>query len=272
MIAHFGAEELERRLIEFLQEGAREPLSLIGEMIEPQTARELLQEVIPARIEVRSICARRIAAVAAAPHASFDNWSEYFCNRAARRLGLGRVIAINFRDQDRRKIPLSIGRHIHVNRPFESDGPGEPERETERAREIHEEYLAALCQASGRETLPMDLLVEFHSHRQTPFHGSAATGLSADRARELADAYQTRREREPRLPELRIEPLHELQWRAEAAKAYGSLRAEVARCGLHIEIPREMRLSEPLRSACSEALIASIAPLLDSLEETSHRR
>lgn len=212
-----------------------------------------------------------MAAVAAAPHTRFDNWSEYFCNRAAKLLGLGRVIARNFRDLDGMGIPVSIGRHVHVNRPFESDGPGEPERETPRARRVHEEYLAALRQASGRETLPMDFLVEFHSQRQTPFLEIATTGFSNDFAQELFDAYLDRRAREPLLPVLRIEPLHELQWRAEMAKAHGSLRPEVTAHGLHVEIPRDTRRAEKFRAACSPALIALIASLLERIESRSPR-
>lgn len=241
-------------------------LSLHGIEISSQSAREILQELIPASIEVRGVCSRSVAVVAAAPHTRFDNWSEYFCNRAASKLGLGRVIATNYRDQDGKRIPVSIGRHIHVNRPFESDGPGELERETTRAREIHEKYLAALRQASGRETLPMDLLVEFHSQRQTPFLEIATTGLPRELAQVLSEVYRDRRASEPLLPELRIEPLHELQWRAEMAKARGSLRPEVTAHGMHVEIPRNTRRAETFRAACSAALVAMIASLLERLE------
>ncbi|MDD5088632.1 MAG: hypothetical protein PHI18_07535 [bacterium] len=259
-------DDFPAQLFAFLA-GDDEEFRLVGgKILTREAARQLLQELIPAEIEVRGVCTRSISAVAAAPHVSFDNWSEYFCNRTARTLGLGRVIATNFRDQDGLRIPVSIGRHIHVNRPFESNGPGKPERETERARRVHEQYLAALRQASGRAGLPMDLLVEFHSHRRTPFLEIATVGLTSDLAHELAGVYRSRRVRTPLLPELRIEPLDELQLRAESAKTNGSLRPAVATCGLHVEIPRETRREETFRAAGSAALIELLSLLLERME------
>lgn len=260
---------MKARLFAFLAKSSISPLRLGDETISVETARALLRELIPATIEVRDVCTASLAVVAAAPHVSFDNWSEYFCNRVARRLGLGRVIAQNFRDHDPHSIPVSIGRFLHVNRPTESKGPGRRERETERALAAFEEYTAALARASGRERLPLDLLIEFHSHRRSARIEIATTGVSNALASHLCERYAKRRTRTDCLPPLRVEPLHRLTLAARAAKQVGSLQVSVTRCALHIEIPSEGRHSEEARTACSDALVELVNETIQRVNSTS---
>lgn len=259
------SDDLKSQLFAFLGSDSPEFSMLGGQKLSHENARELLQELIPAGIEVRGTNRREIAAVAAAPHVSFDNWSEYFCNRIARRLRIGWVIAKNFRDQHVQTIPVSIGRHIHVNRPTESNGPGRSERETERAHDAYNRYLAALAEASGRNELPIDLLIELHSHHRTPDLEIASAGLTESQASELADLYELRRVKRPLLPEMKIAPLHPLRLTADAARCSGSIRTEIAKVALHIEVPREARQSEDARRSMCAALIAVSETLLQNL-------
>jgi hypothetical protein len=258
-------DDLKSQLFAFLGSDSREFPMLGGRRLSREQARELLLELIPAVIEIRGVCRRAAAAVAAAPHVSFDNWSEYFCNRIARKLRIGWVVARNFRDQHAQTIPISIGRHVHVNRPTESDGPGHDERETERAREVHRRYLSALAKASGRAELPLDVLVELHSHHRTPDLEIATAGLTVEEARELAEEYERRRIKHPALPELRIAPLHTLRLTADNARREGSIRTGVARVALHIEVPREARQNESARRVMCAALIMMTETLIRRL-------
>jgi hypothetical protein len=253
--AVWHTDDLKNQLFAFLG-GDAEEFSTLSGRLSRQQARELLQELIPATIEVRGVCRRSVAAVCAAPHVSFDNWSEYFCNRIARRLHIGWVVAKNFRDQHALTIPVSIGRHIHVNRPTESDGPGQAERETLRARDAHQRYLSALREASGAKELPVDLLIEIHSHHRTPDLEIATAGLTADLARKLSDVYEQHRAKHLMLPELKIAPLHTLRLTADNARRDGSIRSEVARVALHVEVPREARQNENVRGMMCAALTA----------------
>lgn len=265
LLAVWRADDLKGQLFAFLGSDAPEFRSLGGRRLSREQVRELLQELIPATIDVRGVCRRPVAAVSAAPHVSFDNWSEYFCNRIARRLRIGWVVARNFRDQHSQTIPVSIGRHIHVNRPTESDGPGHTERETERARNVHQRYLSALAEASGRAALPMDLLIEVHSHHRTPDLEIATAGLTAERARELAEEYERRRVKRPLLPALKIAPLHTLRLTADNARREGSIRNDVARVALHVEVPRESRQSDDARRTMCAALILMCETLIRRL-------
>jgi hypothetical protein len=258
-------DDLKSQLFAFLGGDAREFPMLGGRRLSREQVRELLQELIPATIEVRGVCRRSIAAVAAAPHVSFDNWSEYFCNRIARRLRIGWVVAKNFRDQHSLTIPIFIGRHIHVNRPSESDGPGQAERETERARDVHQRYLSALAEAAGRSVLPIDLLIELHSHHRMPDLEIATAGLTAELARELVEVYERRRVKRPLLPELKIAPLHTLRLTADNARREGSIRTDVARVALHVEVPREARQNDPARRTMCAALILMSETLIRRL-------
>ena len=267
--AVWHSDDLKSQLFAFLGSDAPEFRMLGGRRLSREQARELLQELIPATIEVRGVCRRSVAAVAAAPHVSFDNWSEYFCNRIARRTRIGWVVAKNFRDQHSQTIPIFIGRHIHVNRPTESDGPGQSERETERARDVHERYLSALAEASGRTVLPFDLLIELHSHHRTPDLEIATAGLTVNLARELAEVYERRRAKRPALPEFKIAPLHPLRLTADGARRGGSIRTEVARVALHVEVPREARQSDDARRAMCAALILVSETLIRRLSSAS---
>jgi hypothetical protein len=255
------SDDMKLQLFAFLG-GDKEELKVLGGRLTREDARRILQELIPARVEVRGVCTGPLAAVAAAPHVSFDNWSEYFCNRVARRLRIGWVVAKNFRDQHGPTIPVSIGRHIHVNRPTESIRYGADERETPRSRAAFEEYLAAIARASGRSRLPVDLLIEFHSHHRTPFLEIATSGLGAEAADVLLDRWNGARTKWPSLPELKMEPLHDLSLTAEGAKWRGSIRSEVAGLALHVEIPREARQSDESRHFTCAAIVHTIRGLL----------
>jgi hypothetical protein len=253
-LAFQRSDDFKAQLFAFLGSDAQELRGLGGKIVTREQARELLQELIPAEIEMRGICRRPIAVVAAAPHVSFDNWSEYFCNRTARRLSLGWVVARNFRDQDPRTIPAPIGRHLHVNRPTESLRPGGDEFFSERAQEAHEKYLATLLQASGKKKFPIDLLIEFHSQMRTPKLEIATVGLDQNTAREI-DEHYTELQAKLSLPELALEPLHPLRMTAETTKKIGSLRTEIARCSLHIEVPREFRRGDLERRRMCQGLV-----------------
>lgn len=248
-------KDLEAQLFAFLASAEPEWTTPAGERITREQARALLREMIPAHIDIKDVCSLPQAVVVAAPHAGFDNWAEYFCNRAARALGAGRVLAFNYRDQDRRAIPASIDRHLHVNRPTESRRPGGPERETDRARRVFEDYIAALNRAGGTRGLPLDMLIEFHSQRRTPLLEVATLGVTADDARRLESGYLARRAADSDLPELAIEPLHSLTLAAAPTKQCGSLRLEITRRALHVEVPRGARVDEELRHRVNLALI-----------------
>ncbi len=239
-LAFQRSDDFKTQLFAFLGGDAEEMRGVGGKIVSREQAREMLRELIAAEIQVRGVCRQRIAVVAAAPHVSFDNWSEYFCNRIAQRLNLGWVVAKNFRDQDPHTIPAPIGRHLHVNRPTESFRPGGEEFSSERAQKTHDQYLAALLVASGKSEFPLDLLIEFHSQMRTPRLEIATIGVDRGLAQAVADCY-AEASAKLSLPELALEPLHSLRMTAEATKKSGSLRPEIARRALHIEIPREFR-------------------------------
>jgi len=265
LLALQRTDDLQGQLMVFLQSSGEEFSLVGGKKLTRAEARTLVQELIPARIETRGVCEGSLAVVAAAPHVSFDNWSEYFCNRVAQRYHIGWVVARNFRDQDPHTIPAAIGRHIHVNRPMESEGPGRIERVTERAQEIHRQYLDALAEASGKSALPLDLLIEFHAHHRTPLLEIATQGIERDLAAQIADWYAVSRARLPMIPEIAIEPLHTVRMTAEGTKQFGSLRAEVSRRTLHIEIPRSSRRDDLGRRAMCKALFTMTENLLKYL-------
>jgi hypothetical protein len=241
------SEEATRALFDFLRSGELSAnIAGFGHVNRAQ-AQQQLCELIPAEIQVRGICARKIRGVVSAPHAGFDHWSEHYCNRLAPYLQLGWVVALNYRDEDRFKIPVSIGRHVHVNRPTESAGRGQPEQRTARAEEIFAFYAQAVRSAAGGGEAPLDLLIEIHSHQRSAILEIATVGVSAEFAQTIMAAYG-RLTQGHAFPELRIEPLHALRLSAEAAKTIGILRAENVHCGLHIEIPRGLRETAPARA------------------------
>jgi hypothetical protein len=259
------SDDLPAQLFAFLGGDAQEFPMLGGKKLSREEVRQLLQELIPAQIETRGVCTLPISVVCAAPHVSFDGWSEYFCNRVAQRYHTGWVVAKNFRDQDPYTIPAPIGRHVHVNRPTESPGPGRMETETERAREIHAQYLAALAEGSGKGKLPLDLLIEFHSHHRTPYLEIATAGVERELAEKLCDDYTITRSKLPILPEIQIEPLHTVRMTADGTKQFGSMRPEVARRALHIEVPRSSRRDDLGRRALCKALFVLTDSLLKKL-------
>jgi hypothetical protein len=261
--ALWRADDIKTQLFAFLGSDQQDLRFISGRRITREEARTYLQELLPAEVQVRGICTLPHAIVVAAPHVHFDHWSEYFCNRVARKLNAGWVVAVNFRDGDSQTIPVPIGRHIHVNRPFESSRPGSIEYESDRARDVYDQYIAALRAASGHDRLPLDLLIEFHAHHRTPHVEIATAGLSMATAQAMSALYERECAQKPLLPELRLEPLHEVRLTAETAKRAGSLQPTVTHCALHIEIPREARQSEQHRQALLSVLLHVLNPLLN---------
>jgi len=253
----------------------REMFAALADKVDPLAASDgrtypkaemqrLLQEWIPTSIVVKRICSLDEGIVVATPHVSFDNWTEYFANRLAFDLNCGQVLAKNFRDDDGRTIPVSIGRHIHVNRPTESKRKGGAEHETPRAIATFQKYRSALHEA-GR-IMPLTLLIELHGHRRHTKLEVATTGITAQQATLLKERYAQISQVDLRLPELAIEPLDELRFNALGTKANGSLAPKICHAALHIEIPRNCREDEDARSrfrpALSEWLKQSIEVLL----------
>ncbi len=234
------------KLFDFLQ-GEELVITLegIGEL-DRQAAQAKLRELIPATIEVKQVCKHSAAIVIAAPHVRFDGWSEHFTRLAAKENSTGRVIACNFRDENQYDIPVSIGRHIHVNRPTESAMLHGREIETTRAREAFEQYVKAVSQA-GSSNLPIDLLIEFHGHRRNDTIEIATVGVEKELAEAMLEVYHDSHTGNDVLPELRIEPIHRLHFSAVRAKRDGVMRAEIARQAVHIELPRSLRRPEPNR-------------------------
>ncbi len=261
------ADRPARHLIEFLKgDELHATVEPYGD-ISRERAKELLQDLVPCEIQVRGVCRRRIKAVVSAPHVSFDHWSEYFCNRVAREFDLGWVVGLNYRDRDQLRIPVNIGRHIHVNRPTESDGPGRIERQTDRAARVYESYLKALQEAAASGDLPIDLLIEIHSHRRTTELEIATTGVDAEMAAAILRAFADTAATEESSPKLLIEPLHALRMQARTTKRLGAMQASVASCGLHIEIPRQMRNSVSARERALPRLFAIVAAAIRVTEE-----
>lgn len=240
-------DALTRELIQALQERRDSLTARDGRLYYREDMQSRLRELIVADVVVMHKCSLPISMVIAAPHVSFDNWTQYYANRLAPALQAGEVLARNFRDEDGGKIPVSIGRHIHVNRPTESEQRGGREFATARARAAHEEYLDALFKAGGGE--PLDLLIEVHGHHAHSTLEVATTGITPDEAHEMLSAYSIAKGDLLGIPELRIEPLHEIRYAARAAKESGSLRSVVSARTLHIELPRQCRDSAANRES-----------------------
>jgi hypothetical protein len=259
-----NSDSLKLLLIEFLK--SEKPATEIEGMgvIERKEAKEQLCVLIPATIEVYQRCTLPLAAVTAAPHIHFDGWSGHFARKTAEEFGFGWVVAKNFRDEDSLEIPVSIGRHLHVNRPTESSHRQGSERETPRAREAYVKYVKAIAKAGGK-SLPVDILIEFHGHRTHKAVEIAATGVSVDLANSLHSVYRKAAAGDS-VPELRIEPLHRLHYSANSAKQNGVMQSSIAELALHIEMPRELRQTEADRERAWNLIKPVIQCLLESLK------
>ena len=146
---------------------------------------------------------------------------------------------------------------MHVNRPTESVRPGRVEDVTERATPRPRRIPRGPAPGGrGRATLPMDLLIEFHSHHRTSLPGSRHRGRRRRTGARRRCGLRATRSAAPLLPEMRIEPLHEVRMTADSTKRLGSLRAESRRARSTIEIPREAR--GPMRPA--DACAARCSP------------
>ncbi|MBK6765751.1 MAG: hypothetical protein IPG71_05270 [bacterium] len=240
-------DALTRALIHALRERRDSFEAPDGRRYSRQDMQARLRELIAADLIVMRTCSLSAAIVVAAPHVSFDNWTQYYANRVAPALQAGEVLARNFRDEDGSKIPVSIGRHLHVNRPTESERRGGREFESDRARAVHADYIGALVQAGGKA--PLDLLIELHGHHRHTVLEAATTGISEAEARVILDAYRAATGNQTGSPELHIEPLHELRYAARSAKELGSLRDSVCRRALHLELPRQCRDTAANREA-----------------------
>jgi len=252
--------DLKSVLFDFLRSG-RQVLRLEGEEFTPETARQRLCELIPTEIMVMSRCRPASNVVVAAPHVSFDGWSEYFSRRAAEDFGLGRVVARHFRDDNEFDIPVSIGRHLHVNRPTESVRRGGREFQTDRSRKAFADYVNAIREAAGGR-LPVDLLIEFHGHRRDDAVEIATTGIDRKFAGLLHDLYRTQAGN--LATDLRIEPLHRIHYSARKAKRIGILQALYAVRAFHIEIPRDLRRPEMIREKTWDTLRPLLRLIIES--------
>jgi hypothetical protein len=263
--------ELKEMLFAFLQ-GSRETIRVegIGELTR-EAAEARLRELIPTKIKVSAVCNLSFSAVVAAPHVRFDGWSEYFSRLAAEEFGLGRVIARHFRDDNEFDIPVSIGRHLHVNRPTESAERGGRELETPRARQVFEQYVKAIARAAGNK-LPLDLLIEFHGHRRHEAIEIATAGVDVSIAKRLVSSFGSNEVNAGALPELRIEPLHKLHFSARRAKLIGVMHETVARRAVHIEIPRTLRRPEENRLRAWSLLRPLLECLLALTKDMTHQQ
>lgn len=239
-------EALKREMFAALANKVDPLIATDGRSYSKAVMQELLQEWIPTSVVVKRECPDDAGIVVAAPHVSFDNWTEYFANRLAYDLNCGQVLAKNFRDDDGGAIPAPIGRHLHVNRPTESRRKGSAESESPRAMAAFQKYRSALHEA-GR-IMPLRLLIELHGHRKNSRLEVATTGFSEQKASYLKECYAKLVASDLRLPVLAIEPIDTLKLTAQNAKSKGSLTPKICHTALHIEIPRSCRENEDART------------------------
>jgi len=195
----------------------------------------------------------------AAPHGTFDAYTDALAIAVAARLGAGYVVARHF-------TPHRI--RINVNRPTEgAHASCANESRTERAAEVYDAYLDRVRRAAGSR--PPGLYVEIHgnSNPRTTRHFEVATvGVSDAQAQGAKDAFSTLlsqvRERVPAYPELEllIEPHDRLHFTASCAKKLGILGSDAVVRGIHIELPRAAREGDARQG--SAMLIADLVRAL----------
>jgi hypothetical protein len=191
----------------------------------------------------------------AAPHGTFDAYTDALAIAAARQLGAGYLVARKFS-------PGKI--RINVNRPTEAAFVGcSEEPQTERAKDVYGAYSRLVANAGSGK--PLRLYVEIHgnSNQRTAQNIEVATvGISAAQAQKVKEGYSAMlaraRERAPAYPELAllIEPLDRVHYTASCAKKIGIFATEAAPRGVHFEFPRVAREGDALQGSAS--LIADV--------------
>ena len=186
----------------------------------------------------------------AAPHGTFDAYTDTLAIAAARQLGAGYMVARKF----------SPGKvRINVNRPTEGAFAGcSEEPRTERAKDVYGAYARLVAIAGSGK--PLRLYVEIHgnSNQRTAQNIEVATvGISAAQAQKVKEGYSAMlaraRERASAYPELAllIEPLDRVYFTASCAKKIGIFATEAAPRGVHFEFPRVAREGDALQGSAS---------------------
>jgi len=191
----------------------------------------------------------------AAPHGTFDAYTDALAVSVAGHLGAGYVVARHF-------TPNRV--RINVNRPTEGAFSAcANEAQTERAADVYAGYRAVVMRAASAG--PLDLYVELHGNsnpRSAQYVEVATVGMSDAQARRAKDAFpvmlERARQRAPAYPdlELLIEPIDRLNFTASCAKKLGIFAGEPVRRGVHVELPRAAREGDALQG--SALLIADL--------------
>ncbi len=189
-----------------------------------------------------------------APHGTFDRNTDAIAVEAAKWLKVGYVVARGFNPRVR----------INVSRPTEGSGLAcKQERQTERAREVYQEYDRLVALASGGA--PQRLYVEVHGNSRAETSGNleiATKGISAKEAAEMKAAYpailNVVRMEWPSYAvlQLLIEPVDRLYWTASCVKRIGTMADDKVARALHFEFPVAVR-EEPMIPATA-LLVARI--------------
>lgn len=213
--------------------------------------------------------------VVAAPHGSYDQYTDRIAQAAARELEWGWVVARGYRS-----VPY---RHwFDVNRPTErafAMGSFQDADHSHQGERVYADYQQKVDRAgrmpAGR---PLNLLVEVHGHaRREVLSGQrvtiqviemATSGLSEATLRRIQQRYAEWTRDLPaglKVP-LKIDRLdsryvyrgHRLRFHftALAAKRNGSLRPSKARRGLHLELPPALRRTAQGRSVAAQLVVA----------------
>jgi hypothetical protein len=191
-----------------------------------------------------------IGVLIAAPHGTFDAYTDTLAIAAARQAGAGYVVARKF----------SLGKNrINVNRPTEGAFVGcSQEPQTARAQDVYGTYLRLVANAASGK--PLRLYVEIHgnSNQRTAQSIEVATvGISAAQAQKVKDGYSAMlaraRERVSAYPELAliIEPVDRVYYTASCAKKIGIFATEAVPRGVHFEFPRVAREGDALQVSAS---------------------
>jgi hypothetical protein len=195
--------------------------------------------------------------VVAAPHGGYDLHSDDVARRVALATGAGYVLAGGFRTFDH---------PWNVNRPTAGAGrsPDQEDRPPE-ARVVYEAYARHVTAQAPR------LYVEIHGNARAESAGwieAATVNIPAP----LAAAFQADfRARVAALDatypryDLKIEPFDALHYRAAAAKQHGIFRL-VPR-GLHLELPKAMRLAPRVRSRYAWTIAQCVEGLAKRLDD-----
>lgn len=200
----------------------------------------------------------------AAPHGSYDLESDRIARRVCElsRLGPDGLVSEGF---------IEGGVRINVNRPTEGARQScASEAFTSRARDVYSFYRRELEQRLDARRLRT--LVEIHGFVREPGSPGSATieiaavGLSFEEAQAVRDAFLRARSgysSRIRAARVLVQGIDPIRMGAACTKRYGSLGL-VSR-GLHLEISRELRVSEGGETGVADETAAYVAQALDSL-------